>query len=316
MRHSFLPRRALHALAALAFVTATHASAQTLSPATSAELQALLGAQVKKAAVHFHENSMPSQPQSTYERLWAWNEVAMDTTAIDHTPVPAGATYIFGQQFGPHRASRAMAIAHIAMFEAVNAVYQKYQSYAGVAAVSGNVSVDYAIAQAGHDALVWLYPSQKPRLDGILAADLATITGDPAALANGKALGQAAAAAIIALRTNDGSNTTEPVVGVNFFPKTGPGYWSPDPVSGVKVALGANWNQVKPFVMTSAAQFRPLPPPALNSVQYTLAYYQVAAVGGDPANGTPTVRTRQETMQGIFWTYDGVPQYLRPGAAV
>ncbi len=291
---------------------ATAAPVPALSPASSAEWQKLLSGQVSKHAVSATQYKMPTRATSTYQRLFAWNEVALDTTAIDHTPVPPGGTYVFGQQFGPARASRAMAIIHIAMFEAVNAYYQQYQSYAGVAPVSGDVSVDYAIAQASHDAQVWLYPSQQPRLDALLAADVATISGDPAGLAAGKALGQAAAAKIIALRSNDGSFYTEPVVGVNFTPIGGVGHWEPDPVSGAKTALGAYWGSVKPFVMTSGSQFRPAPPPALNSQLYTLAYYQVEALGGDPNFGTPTFRTPQQTMQGIFWTYDGTPNICAP----
>ncbi len=306
-------RQRLVTLSAALLGAATSAwGAPALSPASSAELQHLLAGQVGKRAVHFNERKMPTAPHSTYQRLFAWNEVALDTTAIDHTPPPPGATYTFGQQFGPARASRAMAIIHIAMFDAVNAYYQRFESYTGIKPVTGDVSVDYAIAQSAHDTLVWLYPSQQPRLDALLAADVATINGDPAGLAAGKALGQAAAAAIIALRTNDGSQIPEPVVGINFTPIGGVGHWEPDPISGVQTALGAYWGQVKPFVMSSAAQFRPVPPPALNSMLYTLAYYQVESLGGDPGNGTPSFRTQQQTQQGIFWTYDGVPNICAP----
>ena len=95
-----------------------------------------------------------------------------------------------------------MAIVHIAMFEAENAITQRFQSYAHVAPVSGDVSIDYAMAQAAHDALVYLYPSQAQRLNEILAEDVARMPGDVAGLAAGQALGQRAAAAIIALRSN------------------------------------------------------------------------------------------------------------------
>jgi membrane-associated phospholipid phosphatase len=289
------------------------AAPPALSAASAAEFEHLLTAQANKHAVHFNEHKMPTKPTSTYERLFAWQEVALDTTAIDHTPVPPGGNYVFGQQFGPPRASRAMAIAHIAMFEAVNAYYKQYKSYAGVAPVSGDVSVDYAIAQAAHDALVWLYPSQQPRLDGILAADVATIQGDPTGLAAGQALGKAAAAAIIALRSNDGSFTQEPVIGVNYTLPTGPGYYTIDPVTQNHTALGALWNQVTPFVLSSASQFRPGPPPALTSEQFTEAYYQVLLEGSDPAHdGLKTTRTPQQTFQGIFWTYDAAPNICAP----
>jgi len=288
---------------------ASPAGSSSLAPVSSAEWQTLLAGQVSKNATSFSDTTIPNEPLTTYQRLFAWNEVALDTSAIDHTPVPPGGTYIFGQQFGPPRTGRALAITHIAMFEAVNAVFQKYQSYAGLGPVSGKVSVDYAIAQAAHDALVYLYPSQKPRLDALLANDVSFIGPDAA----GQALGKKAAAAIVALRSHDGSQTTEPVVGVNFTPHGGAGFWSPDPISQSTTALGANWAQVKPFVMTSAAQFRPAPPPALNSDLYTLAFYQELALGGDPKNGTPSFRTADETMQGIFWTYDGTPNICAPG---
>ena len=60
-----------------------------------------------------------------------WNEAALRITAIDHTPLPPGSnvdTHPF-EQVGPARTARAMAIVHIAMFEAVNAVHRKYESY-------------------------------------------------------------------------------------------------------------------------------------------------------------------------------------------
>ncbi len=253
----------------------------------------------------------PPIPQNTYQRLFAWNEVALDTTALDHTPPPPNGGYTFGQQLGPARSARAMAIANIAMFEAVNAYYQQYQSYAGVPPVSGDVSVDYAIAQSAHDSLVFLYPSQQPRLDAILATDVSYIQGTTQGLAAGMALGQAAALAIDTLRTNDGSQVPDPKVNqVQLL--TGVGYWSPDPISGSQVALGYYWPQVKPFVLTSGSQFRLPPPPAVTSKEYTKSYKQVAAVGGDPANGTATTRTAKQTMRGIYWAYDGVPNIGAP----
>jgi membrane-associated phospholipid phosphatase len=309
------PRRKLAAGAALLLLGAIDmdaAAANPLNAANSAELQQLLAAQAGKKAVHFSEHSLPSKPKTTYQRVFAWNEVALDTTAIDNTPVPPGGTYSYGQQIGPARSARAMAIVHIAMFEAANAVFQKYQSYAHVPPASGAVSVDCAIAQAAHDALLYLYPSQAARLDPILAADIATMSGTAAELGAGRALGRLAAESIIVMRSHDGAQVPEPQVGVNYFPKLGAGYWSPDPVSHLTVALGAFWTLVQPFVIASASQFRPPPPPALDSIAYTQAYKQVVALGGDPAHGTPTQRTSRETQQGIFWTYDGVPDICAP----
>ena len=290
--------------------------ASALNVADAAQWQRLLRQQVTQTAVRAADTKMPIPIRSTYDRLFAWNEVALDTTAIDHTPVPPGGTYVFGQQFGPPRSARAMAIVHIAMFEAINAVTPTYRSYVGLAPVSGPVSVDLAIARAAHDTLVSLYPSQQPRLDALLASDIATIgAGDPPALTAGNALGVAAAAAIIALRQNDGSERPEPSVGNgpnDFHPIGGAGHWTIDPVSQATLALGAYWGQVRPFVIQSADQFLPQPPPTLDSLLYTLAFYQEIALGGDPKNGTPTFRTPEQTEDGIFWTYDGVPNICAP----
>jgi hypothetical protein len=289
-------------------------AAPALSAAGSAELQQLLQVQIGKLPVDFARGKLPRVPVSTYDRLFLWNEIGLDSTAIDHTPIQPseGKTRVFGEQLGPARSARAMAIINIASFEAVNAVYQKYQSYTGLAPVHGDVSLDYAIARASHDAQVWLYPSQTARLDALFAADTAHIHGSPKALATGNAMGAAAAKSIIVLRTNDGSQIPEPQVGVNYFPKIGPGFWSPDPVSGSKTALGAFWNQVTPFVMTSASEFRVAPPPSLTSPEYGAAFRKTYAVGGDPLHGTPTERTARETLMGIYWTYDGVPELCAP----
>jgi len=305
---------------------ATSTNLSSLAPQSQAEWQRLLSGQESKVAVKFDDRTIPNEPLSTFGRLFAWNEIALDTTAIDHTPPATGQKYVFGQQFGPPRAARAMAIVHIAMFEAVNAIYHDWHSYTGLARVSRNVPADLAIAQAAHDALVYLYPSQKARLDALLAFDSKFIkTADVRDFDDGwhdgpgvspdvasQALGKNAAASIIALRSNDGSQTQEPVVGVNFTPRSGPGFWSPDPISQSNVALGANWGQVKPFVMQRAAQFRPPPPPSLNSKEWIDAFNQTEELGGDPSQGTPTKRTPDQTIQGIFWTYDGVPNICAP----
>ncbi len=309
-----MPFRVLTAaLWATTMLAAPLASATDLTPASSAELQRLLAVPAHTIFPKYSDMRPPRVAYDTLDRYWLWDEIALDTTAIDHTPPAAGQTYTFGQQFGPTRTSRAMAIIHIAMFEAVNAVTQQFQSYAGVAPVTGHVSLDWAIAQASHDTQVALYPSQKPRLDAIFAIDTALIHTSPAAKAAGIALGQQAAAAILAKRANDNSQIPEPLYGQAGFPwKYGPGYWSPDPVSNIQTALGAFWGQVTPFTMTSGSQFRPPPPPALTDPAYTAAFAAVKAIGGDPRNNTPSTRTPSQTFDGIFWTYDGVPNLCAP----
>ena len=117
---------------------------------------------------------IPFDPRS---RLVHWNQIALDTTGVDHTPVAPGEIRVFGEQFGPGRASRALAIVHIAIFDAVNALAGEWVSYAYQDHAPPGASLDAAIAQAAHDTLASLFPSQAPTLDAALTEDLARITG-------------------------------------------------------------------------------------------------------------------------------------------
>jgi len=88
-----------------------------------------------------------------------WNQIAIDASGLDHTPVQPGENRVFGEQFGPTRASRAMAIVHVAIFDAVNAIVGGYQSYTGVGRAPAGASMKAAISQAGHDTLSALLPT-------------------------------------------------------------------------------------------------------------------------------------------------------------
>ena len=239
-----------------------------------------------------------------------WNEVAIDASGLDHTPVANGETRVFGEQLGPARASRAMAIVHIAIFDAVNAISGRYRSYTGLPAASRDKSMEAAIAQAAHDTLSALFPSQKAAFDAQLAQELDAIHGRrPKEL--GIELGQRAAAAILNLRADDGSAHAEPRVGIEFLTSAEPGKWRQDPVSRIPLALGAYWNEVMPFVMANSAQFRAPRPPALDSAEYAHAFAEVKSLGGDGI-ATATSRTAEQTETGIFWAYDGTPSLCAP----
>jgi hypothetical protein len=258
------------------------------------------------------------RPHSTHDgaeamhQLRHWNEMAMNASGLDHTPVTPGEDRIFGEQYGPTRASRAMAIVHIAIFEAVNAIAGGYQSYTGLPPAPADTSMDAAIAQAALDTLVALYPSQWASFDAQLADDLSQVRGQHGrAQANGIQLGQQAATAILALRARDGSDHAEPRVGIEFITGDEPGQWRQDPISQLRLALGAYWAGVTPFVLTSGDQFRVPPPPALESPEYTVAFDEVQRLGGDGVV-TPTERTAEQTEIGIYWAYDGTPSLCAP----
>lgn len=240
-----------------------------------------------------------------------WNGIAIDASGLDHTPVAPGEQRVFGEQLGPTRASRAMAIVHIAMFDSINAIAGGYRSYTGIDPAP-TASMDAAVAQSAHDTLVALFPSQTPKFDVLLADDLSHIPPGPGnTKAKGIRLGRSAAAAILSLRTNDGSQIPDPRVNVDFLPSILPGMWRQDPISLAGLALGAFWGDVRPFTLASSDQFRVPDPPALNSPEYSTAYREVKAIGGDGIV-TRTRRTPEQTMIGIFWAYDGTPSLCAP----
>src|SRR5260370_32947505 len=149
------------------------------------------------------------------DRVRHWNEIAINASGLDHTPVAPGENRVFGEQVGPVRASRVMAIVHIAVFDAVNAIAGGYKSYTGVGPANPGTSMNCSVAQAAHDTLCARIPSQKPTFTAQLATELTQVpTGRPNS--DGAALGRQTASAILELRANDGSGTVEPRVGIDF----------------------------------------------------------------------------------------------------
>src|SRR5690242_15105811 len=138
-------------------------------------------------------------PRQGLDSLHRWNVIAINATGLDHTPVAPGENRVFGEQLGPGRSSRAMAIVHIAMFDALDAVVGGYTSYTRTQAPHGPMSVDAAISQAARDTLVAMLPSQTATFDAYLAEDLAAVL-NANQRANGIDLGHRTAAAILTMR--------------------------------------------------------------------------------------------------------------------
>jgi hypothetical protein len=191
----------------------------------------------------------------------------------------------------PPRAFIRLAMVHLAIYDAVNAIEgQPFKSYASTPTVSLPASADAAVATAAHDILVALFPAQKPDLDNKYAAALAALPND-AARVNGIAVGQQAAAAILAARANDGRDGT-----VTYVPGSGPGVWVPTPPAFL-AGLSPETPLVQPFTLQSASQFRPDAPPGLLSREWVRGYNEVKALG--PLVGS--VRTAEQTDIGRFW---------------
>src|SRR5215475_8224832 len=198
------------------------------------------------------------------------------------------------KQVPPFDHSRGTAMLHVAMFEAVNAVEGRYLPYKLNLTADRNTSKEAAAAVAGHAILVALYPDQQSTFDATLATMLAGIAdGDPKT--KGIDLGKKAAAEMVALRANDGTNAEEA-----YRPRTTPGVYVPTVVPPFSTS-GA----VTPWVMTSGAQFRPAAPPTLTSETWTTDVNEIRELGRiDSAKRTP-----EQTTIGRFWFITGPRSY-------
>ncbi len=217
----------------------------------------------------------------------AWDSIALDAIQVGKTPPPA--------------AARALAMMSAAVFDAVNAIVPEHPFYHDTPTLQPTADMTAAASQAAHDVLASLFPTQAATFNADLTTWLSKVPVGAAETA-GVALGQQTAAAIIAWRANDGSTTT-----VTYTPGTAPGDWQPTPPAFAP-ALLPQWPNVTPFVMSSGSEFRPPPPPALNSPQYTAALNQVESLG----SATSTTRTADETQIAKFWS-DGSGTFTPPG---
>jgi len=192
----------------------------------------------------------------------------------------------------PFNQARIMAITQLAVFEAVNAVTGDYEPYlATPTPASPGASADAAVIVAAHRVLTNYFSAAATSLDAARDSDLAAIPDGPAKTA-GKAVGLAAANAMIALRQNssgqatDGSSTP-PLT--NTPSSTVPGDYQL--TTGCAASLFFNWPGVTPFAIRSPADFLLPPPPARDSQRYTKDYYEVHTVGAKDSADRPADRT-------------------------
>jgi hypothetical protein len=203
--------------------------------------------------------------------------------------------------------ARMYAMMHAAVHDAVNAIDRRSRPYAFDAEVSGPASPDAAVAAAARDALVsviaGLPESPQCVANGIADANASYVAAlaaipDGAAKTNGVAVGQAAAAAIVALRADDGSDA--PLVDFDYPQGTEPGQWRFTPDFPLQLAFAPNWGKVIPFVLMRSSQFRPRAPYHLASEKYAADYNEIKRLGGDEIT-TPSARTADQTEIGLFW---------------
>jgi hypothetical protein len=218
-----------------------------------------------------------------------WNAIASTTIVTIGGKAPAPSEIWF-------------AYTGIAMYDAVNAITGEYRPFYYQGAGAPSASVDAAAAAAAHRVLVNYFPAQQTNLDTMFANSIKNLTATQQAKDAGVAVGEAAAAALIAARSGDGLEAN-----VTYTPGTGPGAWQPTPPAFAP-ALAPWLGQMRPFTMASAADYLPGGPPALDSEIWNRDYRLTWSLGGF---NTAPMRSGAEREIGLFWTEHAGQQYAR-----
>jgi hypothetical protein len=213
--------------------------------------------------------------------LWGPPAAAAADVVLDWNAIMV--TTVSGQN--PFAQSRLAAITHLAMFEAVNAITRDYRSYTGTIVAPPFASPQAAVVAAAHGVLRHYVPSASTSLDAAKATSLATIPNGPWK-ARGIAVGEAAAAAMIARRADDGS--APPAFHVPGSSE--PGEWQMTLGCPAAGGILLQWGQVTPFGLEDVSQFPSDPPPALSSHIYARDYNEVKEVGAANSFTRPTGR--------------------------
>jgi len=187
--------------------------------------------------------------------------------------------FVLDAKMGTPPAVRLMAVVQTAVHEAVASLPRQ-----GTDATT----VDAAVAAANRATLVKLLPAQEAAIQAAYQAAVGTLPEGPAK-ANGLATGERAALAVLAARADDGAGTPE-----RYRPTTAAGVYVPTAAPAVP-----QWSQRKPWLLARADQFRPAPPPALDSALWTRDYNEVKALGSRAS----TARSAEQTAIAKFWEF-------------
>ncbi|NOT32719.1 MAG: vanadium-dependent haloperoxidase [Candidatus Eisenbacteria bacterium] len=202
------------------------------------------------------------------------------------TDANARAAEIASRQRPTPPAVRTMAIVQVSVFEAVRAITGRAPSFVANVTAKPGASVDAAVAAATHTALLELLPAEKPAIEADYQAALKPLADDQAKL-DGVTVGEQAARGVLAARADDRATAPN-----TYLPRTSPSVYVP-----TTLPVTPHWGLRKPWAMRSGDQFRPAPPPALESAAWKRDLAEVRAVGASKS----TTRTAEQTAIAKFW---------------
>ena len=189
--------------------------------------------------------------------------------------------------------TRSFALLHAAIYDAVNSIDRTHKPYlVDLPRASRSASQDAAAAAAAHEVLSQLYPAFQATLDAQLQQELTQIP-DGAAKIDGISIGQGVADLILDLRSNDGSSAQP----VPYVFGNAPGDYQSTPPNFPAQPQFTHWAGVTPFALDQANQFRPGPPPALDSDAYADAFKEVKTFGITNSAAS----SADQALTGRFW---------------
>jgi hypothetical protein len=216
--------------------------------------------------------------------------VARADAVTDWNGYTNAAIFSIGPAATAHNSALSTAMVQGAVYDAVNAIAGGYQAYLPTPAADPMASQDAAVATAAFIVAKTLIPSQLSVLQGRYNTSLDAIAPGTAKT-KGIAVGEKAAAAMLAARASDGRNGT-----FTFKPVLKPGDWRTSPpffVSDPTPWVG----NVTPFLVPDAAMLRSKGPNDLKSKAYAKDFNEVKSLGALNS----TTRTPDQTMAAIFW---------------
>jgi hypothetical protein len=243
---------------------------------------ALLPAASSSAGARSGAVSLTASPQVVLD----WNATAVATTIAAGKGQPESALYV--------------GLTQAAVYDAVIAIEGGFAPYLVVPGVPPGSSAEAAAAAAAYGVLVQYFPGQKASLDAAYAASLAGIPDGPAE-DRGVLVGRQVATGLVAARIDDGRDAQVP-----FPPPAAPGVWRPTPPAFLP-ALHPWMASMKPLLLDEASQFRPGPPPELDSRRYARDFDETRLYGASNSS----VRTPEQTETALFWTEFAPQQYHR-----
>jgi hypothetical protein len=190
----------------------------------------------------------------------------------------------------PLRTPITLALAHVAMFDAISAIEGGRRPGAVGKRVAHPASPYAAAVEAGYRVLLAEFPGQvdslRSRYEELLGAERDSLQKQ-----RGMAVGADVAGQLLARRANDGRNAV-----VKYDPSTRPGAWAPTPPGFLPVTT-AFLGRVAPFTMHGPSQFRPSGPPRLGSGTWVADYDEVKSLGARDS----MTRTPEQTATAMFW---------------